>query len=98
MAPAQNLLSMSPPKSNYQSPNSKNNSQLFSQVEELIKFFTDHLGNLTKSLILEEDNSFIQESLSKKFLEPVATKEYHFNLVPQDFLHRVDIIKADFDN
>ena len=33
--------------------------QLFTQIEELMKSQTEHLANMTKGIILEEDNSFI---------------------------------------
>lgn len=69
---------------------------MFSQIEEIMKSCNEHLSNMTKGIVLEEDNSFIQESLSKKFLEPL--KDTHFNQFPKDFLKRVDSIKFEFDS
>ncbi len=62
-------------------------------MEEILKSMTEHLANMTKGIILEEDNSFIQESLSKKFLEPLNSKDYHFTQLPQQFLMRLDTVK-----
>ena len=46
-------------------------------MDEILRSMNDHLSNMTKGIILEEDNSFIQESISKKFLESLTS--YHFN-------------------
>jgi hypothetical protein len=62
-----------------------------------MKSMNEHLANMTKGIVLEEDNSFIQESLSKKFLESTNGKDSHFSQIPRDFLIRVDQIKHEFD-
>lgn len=52
---------------------------------------------MTKGIVLEEDNSFIQESLSKKFLEPLVKKDYYFNMIPKEVLCKIDSKKSEFD-
>ena len=85
--PARNKLSLikvshliSCNKIDYQSTggSKKSQDQLFTQIEEVIKSMTEHLSNMTKSIILEEDSSFVQDSLSKKFTESLTKKDYHF--------------------
>lgn len=71
--------------------------QVFSQFEEILKSFNEHLCSMTKGLILEEDSSFIQEGLSKKFSESLVHKDYYYTHVPKEFLQRVDSIKKDYD-
>jgi hypothetical protein len=41
---------------------------------------------MTKGIILEEDCSFIQESLSKKFNESLTKKDYYYTHIPKEFL------------
>ena len=70
---------------------------MFTQIEEVIKSMTEHLSNMTKSIILEEDSSFVQDSLSKKFTESLTKKDYHFTQIPKEFLVRLDTVKLDYD-
>ncbi|CDW82540.1 UNKNOWN [Stylonychia lemnae] len=78
--------------------NQASDQQLFTQIEEIMKSMTEHLANMTKGIVLEEENSFIQDSLSKKFLESLQVKDYHFTQLPREFMQRVDSIKNEFDS
>lgn len=71
--------------------------QALAQFEELLKSMNEHLYNMTKGIVLEEDCSFVEEELSKKFMEPLSIKDYHYNHLPQEFLIRADYLRKDFD-
>ena len=61
------------------------------QPEEYAKVFADHLGSLLKVLILEEDSTFMQDDLSKRFLEG------QLKVPSAEVGARMDRLKQEFD-
>ena len=66
-------------------------------IEELLKSFNEHLSNITKAVVVDEENSFstlISNSSTFEF------KPSHSNLyesyLPSDLLQRIESVRADF--
>jgi hypothetical protein len=61
-----------------------------------LKNFTDHLSSITKSVVIDEENSF--STISSDHIQLTKQHQALFgSYLPSDLMQRVDSIKMDFN-
>jgi hydroxymethylpyrimidine pyrophosphatase-like HAD family hydrolase len=70
---------------------------IFRYSEDVLRQFTDHLHSYSKSLLLEEDHSFLQEQLTRKFFESPAIQISELLNTNSPFKTAIEAMKNDFD-